>query len=799
MTRMRKVSVTGFRGARDPLIVDFGAESKSMAIFGENASGKSTITDAIEWFYWDRVDHLWRENCFGTALRHVLLPDKESASVEIHFNAAALNCKKSISSALTVSQSNKSRELTEYLARVQNGHERLALRNIDILSFVLERKTQKRQELERIIGYEALNVFRETIGTTLYKAERTSEYSTARSNKQEYQGEILEIAHANIATETQLFSAAEQIAAAVGTISKINDVNSYGETVSQLRTRIRSKDQATKRAAISDCIEKAASVGRKIGEVAESIGRFSPAYSQLIASEEQVRQIRLGSFLSAGRDAIINNLVSPDVCPLCLQSVQWDSLKSTLESRIAALADSKKKYDVAFSERGRLQSRLTEVVAAGGGFVRSARNVELGDALLKPVEEYSAVATRISRALTESFDKCEPISTEIDELSRTASESIARSVEALKERELALELSKEEQELLDAIRRLENLLDRFLKYRKASDVVTKFEAQIQTLSKIKERFSVLHASALQVALDTMSADISKYYLSMHPKEDVDHIRLAVIEDGVEFEYEFHGKRVFPPLKYLSESHLNSIGIAAFLASAKIFNKSNNFFLLDDIVTSFDSNHRIRLLRLLKDEFSNWQVIVLTHERFWFEMIKKELAPVGWLVSELETAPGKGARIKSSARSTKDQIVDAKNNGTLNANELRTSLERILKDVGLNLEVKVAFRYNDENERRMVGELLSALRGTLKKRSPAVLVSPAFSRIEVCSLVVTSGSHDSGAPPPPGDVEASYDDVIALVNEFYCDECRHYVSIEQWVRHDRKIHCRCGKKSLDWKE
>jgi hypothetical protein len=799
MIRLKKVGITGFRGARDPLLVDFGADSKSMAIFGENASGKSTITDGIEWFYWDRVDHLWRENCMGSALRNVLLPDTESASVEIEFNAAALKCKKSISSTLVVSQSNKSRELTEYLAKVQTGHERLALRNIDILSFVLERKAEKRQELERIIGYEALNEFREIIGKSLYTAERTSEYSTAKSNKQEYQGEILEIARANIVTEEQLFSAAEYIAAAVGTTVKVSDANSYADTVSQLRARIRSKDQAIKRAAISDCIEKSESLTKKIQEVTASIGSFSPAYSQLIASEEQVRQIRLGSFLSAGRDAIVNNLVPVDVCPLCLQTIQWDSLRSALESRIAALADSKKKYDVAFSEKGRLQSRLNETVAACGAFLGSARNVELGEVLVKPVEEYSALATRIVRSVNESFEKCEPISTDNEESSRTAVESIGRSIELLKARELALELSKEEQELLDAIRRLDTLLDRFLKYRKASDVVTKFEAQIQTLSKIKERFSLLHATALQVALNTMSADISKYYLAMHPKEDVDQIRLAVIEDGVEFEYEFHGKRVFPPLKYLSESHLNSIGIAAFLASAKIFNKSNNFFLLDDVVTSFDSNHRIRLLRLLKDEFSKWQVIVLTHERFWFEMIKKELVPAGWIVSEMEAMPGKGAQIKTSARSPKEQIVDASNNGTLNANDLRTALERILKDLGVNLEVKVAFRYNDENERRMVAELLNALRGTLNKRSPAVVVGPAFSRIEVCKLVVTSGSHDSGAPPPPGDIEASFEDVVGFVSEFYCDECGSYVGVERLVRHERKIHCKCGKKELAWKE
>jgi len=74
----------------------------------------------------------------------------------------------------------------------------------------------------------------------------------------------------------------------------------------------------------------------------------------------------------------------------------------------------------------------------------------------------------------------------------------------------------------------------------------------------------------------MSKDISRYYRAMHPREDVDDIKLTVLEDGVELDYTFHGKRVYPPLKYLSESHLNSLGIAAFLASVRLFNKVNGF-------------------------------------------------------------------------------------------------------------------------------------------------------------------------------------------------------------------------------
>ena len=43
----------------------------------ETTSGKSSITDAIEWVIWDRVAHLWREDCKESALRNVDLEDTE--------------------------------------------------------------------------------------------------------------------------------------------------------------------------------------------------------------------------------------------------------------------------------------------------------------------------------------------------------------------------------------------------------------------------------------------------------------------------------------------------------------------------------------------------------------------------------------------------------------------------------------------------------------------------------------------------------------------------------------------------
>ncbi len=152
MIHLRKLEIAGFRGAIQALPVDLSSACRSIAIFGENAAGKSSLTDAIEWFYTDSVAHLWKENCKEDALRNTLIDHKVSSTVALEFSSAALNCKKSLSPQLTSSLSNKTKEFTDYLSGAHRGYERLTLRNIDILTFIVKRKGEKRQELERIIG-----------------------------------------------------------------------------------------------------------------------------------------------------------------------------------------------------------------------------------------------------------------------------------------------------------------------------------------------------------------------------------------------------------------------------------------------------------------------------------------------------------------------------------------------------------------------------------------------------------------------------------------------------------------------
>jgi wobble nucleotide-excising tRNase len=139
---------------------------------------------------------------------------------------------------------------------------------------------------------------------------------------------------------------------------------------------------------------------------------------------------------------------------------------------------------------------------------------------------------------------------------------------------------------------------------------------------------------------------------MHPDEKVEDIKLIPIEKdddltGITFRFKYFENEVTPPHKYLSESHLNCFGIAFFLTSVKAFNKKNKFFILDDVISSLDTSHRKRFADLLIENFSSYQIILLTHEKNWFDLVKNLVKGKNWKVNtvKLDCTPKSGQVVK----------------------------------------------------------------------------------------------------------------------------------------------------------
>ena len=78
--------------------------------------------------------------------------------------------------------------------------------------------------------------------------------------------------------------------------------------------------------------------------------------------------------------------------------------------------------------------------------------------------------------------------------------------------------------------------------------------------------------------------------------------------------------------FFNEAKLSALAISIYFAIIKNFAKfetanSIRILILDDLLISLDMSNRLKLLKVLQDDFSDFQIIFLTHDKELFEVYK----------------------------------------------------------------------------------------------------------------------------------------------------------------------------------
>lgn len=154
-----------------------------------------------------------------------------------------------------------------------------------------------------------------------------------------------------------------------------------------------------------------------------------------------------------------------------------------------------------------------------------------------------------------------------------------------------------------------------------SDVI-RLVTRTTIVSKISE---ALRRARQDVAKDTMASisnTVASYYETIHPTHEpyeatgAPYLKIQRHGRGTAFvQGNFAGQDVSDPNWVYSDGHLDTIGICVFLALRRFRGDQagdSKLMVLDDVVLSIDLPHARRLINLLKDEFNDHQIIILTH-------------------------------------------------------------------------------------------------------------------------------------------------------------------------------------------
>lgn len=92
--------------------------------------------------------------------------------------------------------------------------------------------------------------------------------------------------------------------------------------------------------------------------------------------------------------------------------------------------------------------------------------------------------------------------------------------------------------------------------------------------------------------------------------------------------------------FLNEARLSALAIALYLATLLITPPSRlRLLVLDDLLIGIDMSNRMAVLHILRDHFKDWQIILMTHDRVWFETVRMStLDGKTWWYAELFAEP-----------------------------------------------------------------------------------------------------------------------------------------------------------------
>lgn len=808
-TKINNITIKGIRGTKDNL--ELPLNGKSILLYGDNGTGKSSISDSIEWFYTNKVSHLSNSEIdLKDALRNSTLDTDDVSEVNISFvKQSDLDCSKTLFNKrdkLTTEFSNTSDAFKQYID--ESKEENLLLRYQHLTSFIDDTKGDKLKYLSDIIGFSEVTKKKEVLKKSYNSIRTEIKNQNFEAQKNTQKQVLIEKLGAAISQEENLFEKINEKIKSLKTGIEVKEIKDIDTVLLHLKNSTNNK--LNKELAF---LEKSNTVLNTLKSEIDFINSEYVKYYdefEIIANDvESIMQTFLGELLKIG-DAVLSKKYHKDAsCPLCLQPKNIEDLRTEIAIRLKDIEASSKKK-ASFDRAKQLVNSITVERIKRLDTILS-ENLITADENKLIKTEFVALKEKIAEYQKSSIEKVTSGNKipKAETIKLSANDFDFQNGIATRIKQIQEIFKKDNSAVLYS--NISASKDAFLKIKQFEKQKVKLEKQRKTLEIIYNEFVKKQKEGLENFITTFSGTINEYYQYMNPDELIQEIKIVTIGDedelnGITIEYKYNGNWVSPPQKYFSESHLNCFGLSFFFASVKAFNDKNSFIVLDDVISSFDSNHRKRFAELIFEKFSKYQIILLTHEEDWFTNFVSPLAKKkGWLINEIKWTDDKGTHLEEEPSDLRERIETNLADSKIDSlgNPIRRYLEYLLKDIALNIEAKLSFQYNNSNEHRMPYELIMGIKSEIKKCSSELKVKfPVIDRIESSSILGNILSHDNPFNPKIGDLKAFWADILELEKVFICEhsDCkRTMVSLRNYDTVAKKIRCGCDHTKYDWKK
>ena len=807
--KIKDINISGIRGIKNT--INLPLNEKSVLLYGDNGTGKSSISDSIEWLYTDKISHLSNEEIvLKDALRNSYISKPDVSKISISFNKK-LNISKSLyfeREKLVHKLSNSpNSSFSKYLDDSKN--ENLLLRYQSLRDFIDQTKSDKLRYLSDIIGFSDVTKIKDILKRTFNSIKNEIKNQNFEAQRATQEKTLISKIGAAVSQEKDLFKTINEIILPLKTGITVSSFKDIDSVLNHIKKSSNTK-QSTELKSLEDINKMLSTLKSEIPLFTNEYQKYFNEFNKAAKDIKSIIQASLYELLKSGEVVLNKKYHKENSCPLCLQTKNLDELKTDIQKRLEGIEDYLKineKYDntkkLVLDISSERLKRIEEVILRNPLINEPSHNNAK-----QAIEELKVKFSNYQKAAKEEVKSGNKLPNDdtliLKDEDFKIQNTIAQEIEAIK-------ISIKDDNTTETFANISAAKDAFLQIKRFEKDKNNLEQQKKSLELIYNEFIKKQKEGLENFISIFSDSINDFYQYMNPEDLFQEIQITTIENpdgdnlkGITIKYKYNGQWESSPQKYFSESHLNCFGISFFLASVKAFNKNNKFFVLDDVISSFDTNHRNKFADLLFNKFSDYQIILLTHESEWFNYISQKARRNNWLINEIKWDKHQGAYVDETL-TLKERIEKelAKGSPETAGNLIRQHLEHILKNICSNLEVNVSFKFNDTNEKRMSNELISELISKIKKHASEDLKSKIPTINQVALLSSTLGnqfSHDNPSKPKLGDLKAFWTDVQEFEKIFNCQDsnCKKpQISIENYDKRAKQISCDCGKTKYAW--
>lgn len=234
---------------------------------------------------------------------------------------------------------------------------------------------------------------------------------------------------------------------------------------------------------------------------------------------------------------------------------------------------------------------------------------------------------------------------------------------------------------------------------------------------------------------------------------------------------------------INEARLTAIGLCIHFAAVRrqaavlddLAEPHLKLLVLDDVLIGLDMGNRWPIIKMIQKEFSSWQVVILTHDFTWYEMVRMHVGDAEWSVYELyrcfdvDRGFDRPAKIPFGAGwpalLTRAETYLAAHDSRAAAVYARAAFEGFAKNRADKKDLPVAFSKDSRNPKidkiwtSIVSSCADPATGVPTPGKQGLINNLALCR----KIVLNPWSHGTGAPVTEPEVQAAIDAVKALAH------------------------------------